>query len=64
MLEGCGSRLAIRAKSSTNPGGRGLGLRFQRVDLEAKHDVKLTHNTVKTFELHQLGRCRFLPFPK
>lgn len=40
MLEGCGSRLAIRAKSSTNPGGRGLGLRFQRVDLEEKHDIK------------------------
>lgn len=44
MLEGCGSSLAIRAKSSTNLGGRGLGLQFQRVDLEEKHDVKFHKN--------------------
>lgn len=40
MSEGCGLRLAIRAKSSTNPAGRGQGLRFQRGDLEEKHEVK------------------------
>lgn len=47
----CGSRLAIRAKSSTNPGGRRLGLRFQRVDLEERHEEKFQ-------------KCRFLPCPK
>ncbi len=36
VSEGCGLRLAIRAKSSTNPAGRGLGLRFQRGDLEKR----------------------------
>lgn len=34
MLEGCDWRFAIRVKSSTNPGGRDLGLQFQRGDLE------------------------------
>lgn len=34
MLEGGDWRIAIRVKSSTNPGGRDLGLQFQRGDLE------------------------------
>lgn len=31
---GCDSRFSIRAKSSTNPGGRNLGLGIQIGDLE------------------------------
>ena len=40
VLEGCGLRLAFRAKSSTNPAGRGPGLGFQREDLEEKRTFR------------------------
>lgn len=35
---GFGLKVAFRAKSSTNPAGRGQGLVFQRGDLERKDD--------------------------
>lgn len=44
VFMGCGLKLAIRAKSSTNPVGKGLGLRFQRGDLEEKHQLKFHSN--------------------
>lgn len=40
VLEGCGLRLAFRAKSSTNPAGRGPGLGFQREDLEERRTFR------------------------
>ena len=52
VLEGCGLRLAIRAKSSTNPVGRGPGLRYQKGDLEEKHQVK-SHSNINAWDTRQ-----------
>lgn len=48
VLDGCGLRWAIRAKSSTNLAGRRLGLRFQRGDLEKRDGVKIQSNVYVT----------------
>lgn len=58
VVDGCGLRLAIRAKSSTNPAGRGLGLRFQRGDLQEKQEDKLYDN-IRTWNRQEFNvKCR------
>lgn len=45
VCEPQGPRLAIRAKSSTNPGGRDLGPGCQRGDLRDKQEVKFCYDS-------------------
>lgn len=43
--QGYKPRSAIRAKSSTNPGGRDLGLGCQRGDLRDRQEVKFQYDS-------------------
>lgn len=59
MLKGCGFGSAIRAKSSTNPAGRGQDLWFQRGDLENKKDIELHVNIYATSRFRTYSKQQF-----